>query len=98
MAKYRTLPVVPDEIEAIKYDGYRKTMQQIIEAFSPVSRHETHGNDFHDVLCRFWIITNDGEVRVQAGDYVIKGELGQIYTSNSDDFTATYEPDDRDED
>lgn len=86
--KYRKLPV---EIEAIQYDGYRGTMEQIVESFGPDYRHETHGNDFHDVLCRFWICTLEGEMRVATDDYVIKGVKGEVYPCKPDIFEMTYE-------
>lgn len=89
MAKFRKKPVV---IEAIQYDGYAKTMQEIVNTLGIKGyRYESHGNDFHDVLMNFWIVTLEGEMKVNAEDWVIKGIQGECYPCKPDIFEATYE-------
>ena len=82
MAKYKKKPVV---IEAVQFNG------------------DIHEPELYALLCKppiFQIIdegnyltieTLEGDMRVDIGDYVIKGVIGELYPCKPDIFEATYE-------
>lgn len=80
-SKYRKKPVV---IEAIRYD--RTNWNEICE-WMPVPKNG-YGDptDFSIV-----IVTLEGEMKCQKGDWIIKGVKGEYYPCKDDIFRATYE-------
>ena len=80
--KYRKKPVV---IEAEYYDGSPEMNRYLIdwtrESSTPMYMDEKE----------LLINTLEGTMRVQRGDYVIKGAFGEFYPCKSYIFDATYE-------
>lgn len=83
MAKYRKKPVV---IEAWEFDGrldYSKTLPKEIKDATSTIRLT------HDGKLR--ILTLEGEMFADRGDFVIKGIKGEFYPCKPDIFEQTYE-------
>ena len=81
--KYRKLPVV---IEAFKWTGgpdQEEDPEWIVEAIK--NEAVKFGSDF------MLIFTPEGVMRVNPGDYIIKGIKGEIYPCKPDIFEATYQ-------
>lgn len=78
--KYRKKPVV---IEAIQYDGTGNGFEIILNFVGD----ELWCNDDGDVM----IATLEGDHRVSAGDYVIRGVNGEFYPCKPDIFEKTYD-------
>lgn len=77
--KYRKKPVV---IEAVQYDGHNKDE---IRAFTEdVMRENTDGSTLG-------IMTLEGVMRAEPGDFIIRGVKGEYYPCKYDIFAATYE-------
>lgn len=79
MPKFRKKPVV---IEAIKY----RTIKSEIMEFCPDVAWRVEGTDEIP-----YIKTLEGNMRVNSGDYIIKGVKGEFYPCKSDIFEMTYE-------
>lgn len=77
--KFRKKPVV---IEAIKY----RTIRHEVDAFCPELIWEIEN---HSEIP--YIETLEGRMRVNNGDWIIKGINGEFYPCNPDIFEATYE-------
>lgn len=77
MAKYRKKPVV---IEAVQYDG---TFD--LEFLRGDERVRAGGNG----ACE--IVTLEGVMRCEVGDWIIRGIKGELYPCKPDIFAATYE-------
>lgn len=86
MSKFRKKPVV---IEAIEFQPER---WREAEAFVG-SQGKAVGNWKHenDVLC-INILTLEGTMTAQPGDWIIRGVQGEFYPCKPDIFAATYEP------
>lgn len=84
MPKFRKKPVV---IEAWLWDESKKTLLEI--GCSSVSS-EGHSS-YPDLLKNLRIITLEGSMRVDKGDYIIKGVKGEFYPCKPDIFKMTYE-------
>lgn len=87
--KYRKKPVI---IEAIQYT--MDTLNEIIEFVGPylevvVGVNEAGPNSavYHDLT----IHTLEGDMKVDYGDFVIKGVHGEFYPCKPDIFEKTYE-------
>ncbi len=90
MGKYRKLPI---EIEAIQWSGINlqeivdfagnKLTYRIIDTAWQVGK----GVPYVDVE----IITLEGDMKVNIGDYIIKGVNGEFYPCKSDIFKKTHE-------
>jgi hypothetical protein len=78
MAQYRKRPVI---IEAVRYDG--TNWEQISEWIGAKGPY-----DPMDPV----IATLEGDMRVSAGDWVIKGVKGEFYPIKDHIFIMTYEP------
>ncbi len=90
MDKYRKLPV---EIEAIQWSGIN--LQEIIDFVGNKLRYR--------IIDTAWqvgkgvphvdmeIITLEGDMKVNIGDYIIKGVNGEFYPCKPDIFKKTYE-------
>lgn len=82
MAKYRKKPIV---VEAIRFTG---SNWGEIETFVPVGKYNSDGT--------FSIVTREGEMKCDIGDYVIKEPFAtddrKFYPCKPDIFEKTYEP------
>lgn len=76
MQKYRKLPVV---VEALQFNGDTTPFETII----PCGKYHDDGT--------FSIETLEGLMKVNVGDYVIKGVKGEFYPCKPEIFTQTYE-------
>ncbi len=86
--KYRKKPVV---IDAVQWLGTQESFAEI-ENMGDIS---WYGSRAKGKQC-FYIDTLEGRMRVNKGDYVIKGVEGEFYPCRSDIFEATYTPINRD--
>lgn len=82
MPKFRKKPVV---IEAELFDG-SETSARLVCAFASAS--VSPGWDRVDHIN---IVTLEGAMRADKGDWVIKGVNGEFYPCKPDIFAATYE-------
>jgi len=90
MAKYRTRIV---EIHAIEFQ--KENIAQISRMAKDAGYYIEQGySDGEDFL---YIYTDDGRMKADIGDYVIKGLRGEIYSSKPDVFHAKYKKLDADE-
>lgn len=81
MSKFRKKPVI---IEAVKYDGTAASVDQVMDMAG------TRGiNNSPEGL---YIVTLEGTMRADKGDWIIKGVKGELYPCKPDIFEATYEP------
>ena len=77
IARYRKKPV---EVEAVQWTG--ENWQEIKDfAGSDVSFDG-----------RLYVFTLEGTLKVDIGDYIIKGVKGEFYPCKPDVFEKTYEP------
>ena len=84
MGKYRKKPVV---IEAWIWDETKETFNQIGCLSMSSSGHLERPNE----MTQLRILTLEGTMRVDKGDYIIKGVKGEFYPCKSDIFQMTYE-------
>ena len=91
MGKFRKKPVV---IEAVKWDGDASTANDFLgERFGLRPGYSgkwdwTYASRESNALI---IPTLEGEMRVEVGDWIIKGIKGEFYPCKPDIFEATYE-------
>ena len=78
MGQYRKKPVV---IEAVQYDG------SIDLAFTGDARVRSAG----DGSGAMEIVTLEGTMRADVGDWIIRGVKNELYPCKPDIFAATYE-------
>jgi hypothetical protein len=85
VAKYRKKPVV---IEAIQYLG-EENISKLHDWFeeSSSSRELIYNPDDNE----YYIKTLEGNMKVNKGDYIIKGVKGEYYPCKPDIFKQTYE-------
>ena len=83
--KYRKKPVV---IEAWLWDESKATFAEIGCNVMSSEGHSSHP----DLLRNLRIETLEGTMRVNKGDYIIKGVQGEFYPCKPDIFAQTYEP------
>ena len=83
MAKFRNKPVV---IEAVQWDGTKKTWDEILAMGLTRWRGGEMGSD------TFSIETLEGAHLARKGDWIIKGVKGEFYPCRNDIFQETYEP------
>lgn len=81
MKNYRKKPVV---VQAIQYTG--DNIQEIWDAFSAA---DVYG-PVEDDPCAY-ILTLEGRMRCDVGDYIIRGVQGELYPCKPDIFEQTYE-------
>ncbi len=84
MGKYRKRPVV---IEAWLWDESKETLKTI---GCRSVRSEGHSR-YPDLIKNIGIKTLEGTMRVNKGDYIIKGVKGEFYPCAPDIFKLTYE-------
>jgi hypothetical protein len=82
MSKFRKKPVV---IEAMQYTG-RNCIECIRFMGGPWENLELHNTD------QPVIHTLEETLTASAGDWIIKGVMGEFYPCKPDIFEATYEP------
>lgn len=91
--KFRKKPVV---VEAIQFDGSKKSASVICRWANPLSPGAEPWIDYVErgtgLAEDFLVHTLEGEMRVYPGDWVIKGIKGECYPCKPDIFEATYEP------
>ena len=80
-AKYRKLPVV---IEAIRWDAGTDTLKAVQNIALDRGAHKEADGSLS-------IVTLEGVMRANVGDWVICGVNGEIYPCKPDIFEATYE-------
>jgi hypothetical protein len=86
MPKYRKKPVV---IEAIKFDGHNTDE---VEKFVGKRLHQqSTGGIAGRPIWSVFIETLEGNMKADAGDWIIKGVKGEFYPCKPDIFEATYE-------
>lgn len=85
--KYRKKPV---EIDAMQWH----TERGAYAAIEPVKWVEANGGQYRIDPANggLYIITLEGEMRVQDGDFIIRGVNGEFYPCKPDIFAKTYEP------
>lgn len=86
MAKYRKKPVV---IEAVQWTG--ENFEEIQKMLINADENRVimpHPNEDDDSLL---IVTLEGEMRADKGDYIIKGIQGEFYPCKPEIFAQTYE-------
>ncbi len=86
MARYRKRPVV---IDAIRYDGPGPSLDDVFAWVRDLSVGEDAM--YHTSARGFVIRTLEGDMRVEPGDWVIRGVKGEYYPCKPDIFEATYE-------
>lgn len=86
--KYRKKPV---EIEALKFDGNKKSVQELCIW---IDKEDKYGEIFIDYRYTPPVVsinTLEGKMIVGIGDYIIKGINGEFYPCKPDIFKNTYE-------
>ena len=87
MAKFKKKPVV---IDAWQWDESLKTRDMLVSKGMKWSGHNGHVD--HPDLCKnLRISTLEGTMRVEAGDWIIRGVKGEFYPVRADIFAKTYE-------
>ena len=84
MMKARKKPVV---IEFIKYNGANPEKAKAFVGHSLLIQQEHYASD----RLELFIKTLEGEMKVNEGDYIIKGVNGEFYPCKPDIFEKTYE-------
>ena len=85
MAKYRKKPVV---IEAIQYKGE----ENIKNVFKWIDLENDSREQIYLEKDELFIKTLEGDMKVDVGDFIIKGVNGEFYPCKPDIFEKTYEP------
>ena len=80
--RFRKKPVV---IEAIQWDGDLSTVEKLMEG----STCESVEQDLCDPA--LVIVTLEGKMRAEVGDWIIRGVKGELYPCKPDIFAQTYE-------
>lgn len=82
MGKYRKKPVV---IDAVQFDGTLDGAYRIQDIY------HTIGVETSDKGVRLLILTLEGRMTAEQGDWIICGIKGELYPCKPDIFEATYE-------
>ena len=83
MPTFRTKPVT---VEAIQYDGTTEAQHQLAAAFGGEPLRST------PVAGPFFIRTLLGPVRVDPGDWMVRGASGMLFPVSDELFRELYEP------
>lgn len=83
MGKFRKKPVV---IEAVQWLGNVTSWNEIDDLGDIKTSPGPIGSD------KFYIVTLEGEMCADKGDWIIKGVNGEFYPCKPDIFEKTYEP------
>ena len=81
--KYRKKPVI---IDAVQFDGIQESRKRAI-----INLHMPHGSYKYMADRTFPIITLEGTMIANPGDWIIKGVKGEFYPCKPDVFDMTYE-------
>lgn len=92
MSFYRKLPVV---IEAKLFDGSIESANAIsmewADAVYPELLEDPNDKGGWIFTGKLFVVTLEGRVKADAGDYIIKGVKGEKYPCKADIFEVTYE-------
>jgi hypothetical protein len=93
MKKYRKKPVV---IEAIRWTGSNEIeimdfVGKKLQVTSPPRQMEFDRDDIPDSAYAIIIPTDEGNMRADRNDFIIKGVRGEFYPCKPDVFEKTYE-------
>lgn len=83
MAKYRKKPVV---VEAVKFEDAAHSIADI----SNLAGGKTIVFSYQSDQLTLTILTLNGDVIAQVGDYIIRGAEGELYPCKPDIFEKTY--------
>ncbi len=81
--KYRKKPVV---IDAVQFDPHQRPWPDGVKPWP-----DEHGIQPRDASWGY-IQTLEGRMHVLAGDWIIRGIVGELYSCKADIFAKTYEP------
>lgn len=84
--KYRKLPV---EIEAWRWDETKETLEVLEKEGMEIASKTSHVVENYVRSLR--IMTLEGSMSANLGDFIIKGVAGEFYPCKPDIFAATYE-------
>jgi hypothetical protein len=84
--KFRKRPV---EIEAWQYDGFQEAAFAWEATLSDVNPFTVLS--FTPTTETLWVKTLEGMMKVEKGDWIIKGVKGELYPCKPDIFAATYD-------
>jgi hypothetical protein len=85
--KYRKKPIV---VEAIQWTG--KNLKEVIKFLNDCNcKREVRIEDDDDGHIKLSIVTLEGVMKANYGDYIIKGIKGEFYPCRKDIFEETYE-------
>lgn len=82
--KYRKKPVV---IQAVRWDGNMATVEPLLMGGLGTPGHVEQELTDPSLI----IVTLEGRMRADVGDFIIKGVKGELYPCKPDIFEATYE-------
>ena len=85
---YCKKPVV---IQALQWDGTKSGKNRITDVFHGLRTTAQTGSLYKDEMQEWRIETLEGSMRVNKGDYVIRGIKGEFYPCKPDIFELTYE-------
>lgn len=88
--KARKKPVV---VDVVKFEGFRSVTGQAIFSDRPEWLTTEFGKriNFFDKQDTLTIVTLEGNMTANVGDYIIKGVQGEFYPCKPDIFKRTYE-------
>lgn len=84
--KFRKKPVVIEAFQLPEYDDFR------MEEFHEWCVEQGFTNFFSERDQTLVITTLEGDMRAEAGDWIIKGIAGEFYPCKPEIFEQTYEP------
>ena len=86
MSKYRKKPVI---IEAVQLT--RRFSENAINFIDETCLGDFNSGEFKEDCCYIEIITLEGAMIANEGDYIVKGIKGEFYPCKPDIFEMTYE-------
>ena len=86
MARFRKKPV---EIEAWLWDETKETFAALEGAGMEWGSYDSHETE--NYVRNMHIVTLEGSMRAENGDWIIKGIKGEFYPCKPDIFAATYD-------
>jgi hypothetical protein len=89
MAKFRKKPVVIEAVQYVERFAWPDWFADAVTANKII----THGTGkWAEGECYAEIVTLEGIMKANKGDWIIKGGAGEYYPCKPDIFAATYEP------
>ena len=89
--KFRKKPIVVDAVQFTEAMA-KGTDGPLPKGVIMGSRHIGPPPERELYSHRHYIVTTEGKMNVQVGDWIITGVAGEIYPCKPDIFEATYEP------